>query len=460
VKKQTIILLGGSNSVKQNGLQKGIKDAVDSLNANSAGGGAFLEFYNLALGATTSIQNLYELKRERNREILKNAALIITESNINDEELEEDTAFRFAPTEIVYRNINWLYQELYALNKKIVSIILPYSNGRYKVIDNIHRKLCSQYGFNCIDMQEYYEKHNLMEFANRTECGVHPLERIMYDLGRNIINTLEMFKSHKKGIKKDNPTFKILGFKDLELDGEELEINHLNNSMYDETTCKLTNQVKLKIPNAFKGYIPIAMHTWNNDGQNIKPEGLEAMINYSSLLLKNKTTTLSKESNFLNVVAELNYSNAFVIDENTFIAYNKDNNAEHKEYYVIARSWRRDSIKADHCDFIAIFLAKDHKSFYAEVDFEAFSNAKIPILYDFSALIPPVESYKAVIDEYCAIVDPMKFHHYNAQLNQAQQYIITSGVQSFKDTTLLPASSLRAGSMKISLRPRLVLSND
>ena len=41
MKKQTIILLGGSNSVKQNGLQKGIKDAVDSLNANSAGGGLF-----------------------------------------------------------------------------------------------------------------------------------------------------------------------------------------------------------------------------------------------------------------------------------------------------------------------------------------------------------------------------------------------------------------------------------
>ena len=41
MKKQTIILLGGSNSVKQNGLQKGIKDAVDSLNANSAGGGFF-----------------------------------------------------------------------------------------------------------------------------------------------------------------------------------------------------------------------------------------------------------------------------------------------------------------------------------------------------------------------------------------------------------------------------------
>lgn len=41
MEKQTIVLLGGSNSVKQNGLQKGIKEAVESLNTAVTAGGDF-----------------------------------------------------------------------------------------------------------------------------------------------------------------------------------------------------------------------------------------------------------------------------------------------------------------------------------------------------------------------------------------------------------------------------------
>ena len=67
---KNIILLGGSNSVMVNGLQKGLRE--------------YANVTNLALGATTSIQNLYELKREKNQEAIKNADLIVTESNIND----------------------------------------------------------------------------------------------------------------------------------------------------------------------------------------------------------------------------------------------------------------------------------------------------------------------------------------------------------------------------------------
>lgn len=48
---KNIILLDGSNSVMVNGLQKGLRE--------------YANVTNLALGATTSIQNLYELKREK-----------------------------------------------------------------------------------------------------------------------------------------------------------------------------------------------------------------------------------------------------------------------------------------------------------------------------------------------------------------------------------------------------------
>ena len=48
---KNIILLGGSNSVMVNGLQKGLRE--------------YANVTNLALGGTTSLQNLYELKREK-----------------------------------------------------------------------------------------------------------------------------------------------------------------------------------------------------------------------------------------------------------------------------------------------------------------------------------------------------------------------------------------------------------
>ena len=54
---KNIILLGGSNSVMVNGLQKGLRE--------------YANVTNLALGATTSIQNLYELKREKIKKPLK-----------------------------------------------------------------------------------------------------------------------------------------------------------------------------------------------------------------------------------------------------------------------------------------------------------------------------------------------------------------------------------------------------
>ena len=79
--KQNIILLGGSNSVMVNGLQKGIREGIAKLNEGKDEKEQ-LEFYNFALGGTSSIQNLYEIIRHKY--LAKNAELVITESNVND----------------------------------------------------------------------------------------------------------------------------------------------------------------------------------------------------------------------------------------------------------------------------------------------------------------------------------------------------------------------------------------
>ncbi|EOH9843163.1 hypothetical protein ACME7R_001722, partial [Campylobacter jejuni] len=53
---------------------------------------------------------------------------------------------------LIYRNLSWYYEELSKLNTKILVLILPLQRWNYKVINNMHRKLCVRYGFNLIDM--------------------------------------------------------------------------------------------------------------------------------------------------------------------------------------------------------------------------------------------------------------------------------------------------------------------
>ncbi|EIN8025404.1 hypothetical protein LPD37_001494, partial [Campylobacter jejuni] len=108
--EKNVVLLGGSNSVMVNGLQKGLKEGIEKFNTTVNKEQEKLKFYNLALGASSSLQNLYELKRNRNRTILKNAKLIISESNIND-------SWSYNNFEI-YGIIESFFTELSCLNSK------------------------------------------------------------------------------------------------------------------------------------------------------------------------------------------------------------------------------------------------------------------------------------------------------------------------------------------------------
>ncbi|EDP3961035.1 TPA: hypothetical protein ACH6H0_001604 [Campylobacter jejuni] len=61
-----------------------------------------IEFYNLALGSTISIQNFYEIKRSK--EILENTELIISESNVNEISHNNDVNEKLS-LNIIYRNL-------------------------------------------------------------------------------------------------------------------------------------------------------------------------------------------------------------------------------------------------------------------------------------------------------------------------------------------------------------------
>ncbi|ELG8093727.1 hypothetical protein QVK03_001832, partial [Campylobacter jejuni] len=155
----------------KNGIQKGLKDSGCHV-------------LNLSLGATPGIQNLYEIIR--NRQIIQKADLIITGSNTHDVAQYNNLNL----IKLCYRNLNWLYKELYFLNKKIISFISPMPQNFLNpdclnIVVNIHRFLSNYYGFNCIDMHEYYVKSNLYSFQILRD-GAHDFDFIMQELGKNI----------------------------------------------------------------------------------------------------------------------------------------------------------------------------------------------------------------------------------------------------------------------------------
>ncbi|WP_238699144.1 hypothetical protein [Helicobacter sp. MIT 05-5294] len=192
-----VVLLGGSNSVMVNGLQKGLK-------------GENIRLTNLALGSSIALQNLYELKRERNQEILKNADLIITESNIN--EIANHHAYSQIPLPTILAGIYWLYEELYRVGKKVLILLLPYNPNRYaqaRRIDNAHRICANQYGFNIIDMQTHYEKEGVFGFYDF--FGAHQMAVLMSYFGQKIIQNISNFKNPKANVPcNQNPEFRIL----------------------------------------------------------------------------------------------------------------------------------------------------------------------------------------------------------------------------------------------------------
>lgn len=141
---KNIVLLGGSAFVMVNGIQVGLRKKGFKVSS-------------LALGGTSALQNLYELKR--NYEILKNSDLIITSSNVHDIGMYNNiNSLKYS-----FEIIDWFYKELFHLNKKNIVFITPtpqtwMNEICIKNINNFHKKLANKYGFNVIDLQEFYIK--------------------------------------------------------------------------------------------------------------------------------------------------------------------------------------------------------------------------------------------------------------------------------------------------------------
>ena len=308
---KNIVLLGGSNSVMVNGLQKGLKE--------------YANVTNLALGDSTSVQNLYELCRLRNQETIKSANLIITESNINE------IQHMYNPTnemlEHTFRILQYFYSTLYKLNKPICIIILPFYTRNYILINKMHRFLANWFGFNIIDMSDYYNKKNLIEFGNK--FGPHQLAVIHRYLGKEIAKNIDIFKISKKSLDINIPEFKIATPENMQRNGN-FKIFNPNNSMYNETVYRLDSNNSLQF-SRYIGYEIIAIHCWmlEIDGVYKKISSQDTLFNPASIILENHKIKIVKRVAKGNVCFAI--MQKIVITTDLVVKINKDNlpNTEH-----------------------------------------------------------------------------------------------------------------------------------
>ncbi|MFA0013652.1 SGNH/GDSL hydrolase family protein [Vibrio lentus] len=166
-----VALLGGSNSVLKDGFSKGLSEvvAVD----------------NYALGASSSIQNMYSTVKYINNGHYG----IVTESNVND---FHNFWVSGVPLSTIKDNIINLYRMLYLANAPVFILLIPITLNKrsntpenieaVNVINKLHIKCACHYGFNYVDFHDYFFYNNL-----HSKIGVklgHPNVAIMRYIGK------------------------------------------------------------------------------------------------------------------------------------------------------------------------------------------------------------------------------------------------------------------------------------
>ncbi|MFB1646717.1 hypothetical protein, partial [Campylobacter molothri] len=374
-----IILLGASNSLLFNGLQLGLRQKNITL-------------HNLSLGGSSALSKIYILKKKENIEIIKNADLIILETSIVD---LYEVICGTINIEQSYRNIEWLLQELFFLNKKIVNLLLfeqHYFNQNKElsnIIFKVHKLCCQKYGFNVIDVHHYYMDKNIHHFYSSHPDPAHQIPIIMYNLGRNIAKNIEKFNFPKKiQIKKDNPNFFICTPDILTCDNGEIILTEEKDIQHKEWVYYLKNDIKLQFPNIFYNYHLCAIHVWNKV-KHAKTND-QVRMNYSSIVIKNSKKTIIKNAAAYNYCFGF-YEDNFVIDNQSYIFFNYENlpHTENSTGTLLIGN------KANILDFFGIsaFLLADQNGkfdFSEEIAFIKNNDIFVDEEYDFSYLVPPV----------------------------------------------------------------------
>mgnify|MGYP004507367083 CR=1 FL=1 len=246
-----IVLLGASNSRVPGGLAAG-------LNQNN------ISLYNLSIGGTDSIHKIYELKRKENQEFLHKADLIVLEVNLMD--VTMSFCYKNLDFKII-KYINYLYEQLYLLKKKILVLLLfdlrcinDNKNKSANFITKIHKQLSLFYDFNLIDLHQKMIDTKCFKFYTASLDPYHLLATIMYQLGKNISENLNYFKfSERKLIFEANTIFKVLSPMNLVNNASP---KHFKDLLYEDKYIEISDKDLIYFPKQYIGYRVLGVHTF------------------------------------------------------------------------------------------------------------------------------------------------------------------------------------------------------
>lgn len=286
-----IVLLGGSNSVlKDEDLQtQALKEGFESLQKSN-------NVLELALGATTSLQNLCQVVKYG--EVFEDYDFVVSESNANDIHAHNHGGLSLEHTLL---QIDAYYEVLSQYASRVLVLILATELAptfrNVEQINQRHIDNCQKYGFKHFDMQSLVTKYR-DDFPVQHD-DLHPNRQLMLNLWGNII---QLNRIDFPNILKKQPydwRYQYVRVENLLIGGEGLFVK--NNSKFKESLLKVSS--KTKISDEFIGWELLGVATWSDS--------------LSKMSMSNQSKRIIKGFNEFNSFNELRES--FFIDGDTYI---------------------------------------------------------------------------------------------------------------------------------------------
>ena len=295
-------------------------------------------------------------------------------------------------------------------------LILPYRSKNYQVVINMHRFLANYFGLNIVDMQNYYQNNEIIQFGNK--FGGHQLAAVNRNVGKEIAKNIDIFKISKKTLDINLPEFKIVTPENMQRNGN-FKIFNVKNSAFDEVIYRLDKDNSLII-NGCENWQIFGMHSWNldNNGEIAKIAFANALKLDGAIHLKSDKISIVKQTASLNQFCEIQAEP--IINNEVIVKFN-DEKLPNTEFYHAAFSWYPDSKSLPYFDLIAFFLCKPNPKM------KLFDLSVIPTDIDIeidkdidrSYLIPNIVFFKdsmEFIDEYIGHLYPNIVKHIDSVL--------------------------------------------
>lgn len=242
----------------------------------------------LAYASLNPLSHIYNILREKNRDIIKQSDMIIFILGARGY-LKNDEAFKS-----LIASHDYIYKFFNILQKKVIVIQWSHSvifGGRYT---NFHKIQCKKYGFNFIDTYEFCLKENLIDFYTKIVDMSHPMPYIFTKIAKKINENLELFQMPKPVQNFKMPNFKILDFGDFINTKDDERFCNARSYLHRESVLKVEkNIIEINFPKEYLGMKIIGVHTWN---ECFAPKGVHSCVIFENDEIKMSIWTLAWET--------------------------------------------------------------------------------------------------------------------------------------------------------------------